>query len=402
MLGILRARQGQRKKKPRVGAMKTGKHAKRAAARYTVKVVRKPLLKTARRQSAWGEGGRRQKFLADEAVAEPAALRQLVDAKYATVPLTCSNCGEDLLPDPEKKRESWYWRCGNHECQHRHPVLRYTPWPSTKLKPSQLTRAIREYTNYDRLAPPEVDDIAKAAGAGRYQIRSVVEFLRKKEGARARLENETGTISGDLELDAHEVAKLHISPDNEHYKHLLPKQHAQHPEPYYQLFVRVGGLRQRGRGWLHIEKLKDHVLLPPKARPPPESKEEWLEADILRHAGKGSMIHPDGAQCVPAVVNDPRYRAKKLRLPKEPVSHKQSEFTKPIRKKAGYSSLTGTQSADRSWKELDRAIPDTLHRKQNHQLNPEVMERIWAWLHRYNHAPVDDGFKHVGNLVNWQ
>ena len=73
LLGISRLRQGRRKMKPRVGAMKTGKHAKRAAERYSVKAVRKPLVKTARRHSAWDVGGRRQTFPADETVAEPAA-----------------------------------------------------------------------------------------------------------------------------------------------------------------------------------------------------------------------------------------------------------------------------------------------------------------------------------------
>ena len=48
------------------------------------------------------------------------------------------------------------------------------------------------------------------------------------------------------------------------------------------------------------------------------------------------------------------------------------------------------------------AIPEALNRKQNHQLHPEIMERVWAWLHRCNHAPVEDGFADVGNLANWQ
>jgi hypothetical protein len=329
----------------------------------------------------------------------------LIDAKYAGVCTECSKCGDDIQAEPVGQAhgsgKKLYWRCMNWECQHRHPVTHFTPWPKTKLRPSQLVRAVREYSNYDRLVPPEVDDIAKAAGAGRSQIAPIVAFLCEREGAQAKVENATGTIQGDLEIDGHEVAKLYISPNNEHYRHLLPKNHATKPQKYYQLFVRVAGLRTRGRGKLYLRLLKNHVLVPPKSRPPPESIEELLDADLLRHAGKGSMVHPDGAPAYKAVMKHPRYKSKKLRMPKTPVSHKENEYTKPVPKKVGFSSLTGTQCIDRVWKELDRAIPATLHRKRDHVLNPEIMDRVWAWLHRYNAAPVDDGFEHLGSLVSW-
>jgi len=107
-------------------------------------------------------------------------------------------------------------------------------------------------------------------------------------------------------------------------------------------------------------------------------------------------------EAYPQLVKHPRYRAKKIRFPKSTVRHKCNEFTKPIRKKKGFSTLTGTQSIDRVWIELDKAIPATLNRKLDHKLHPELMERVWAWLHRYNHAPVEDGFAHLGKLVSWK
>jgi len=82
-------------------------------------------------------------------------------------------------------------------------------------------------------------------------------------------------------------------------RHLLPKSHATDPKKYYILYNRVLGLRQRGRGKLYLAKLKDHVLLSPKSRPPPESLNELLEADLLKHVQKGSTLHTDGAQAYP-------------------------------------------------------------------------------------------------------
>jgi len=224
LLKELRLRTGQRRGKPRIGANPTWAQKKKAKSLYTVKEVRKPLKKAARRVSARGDNGRTQKFLDQEALPERRALSQLIDAGYASIPTSCVRCDGHILAEPSDKNhgrgERLYWRCADWRCQHRQPVTQCTPWPATKMRPSQLARAIREYANYDRLIPPGSDDIALAAGAGKQQVRSVVEFLRSTEASRAKKENQEGKLKGDVEMDGHELAKLHVSPKNKHYKHL--------------------------------------------------------------------------------------------------------------------------------------------------------------------------------------
>ena len=407
LMGKLRLRVGQRVRKSRVGGQKTGVHAKKAMKAYTPKVIKPTLKKTARTVSAWGAQGRRAKFLRENAIGAKKALRRLIDAGYVAGLSQCQDeeCGGSIEEEPVTHRNdaALYWRCSNWRCRKRHPVLRFSPWPETRLTVAQLCRAIEEYTEYDKRVPPEVDDIAKAAGAGRAQISPVVKFLREKEAARGKAENEEGTVAGDLETDVHGVCKIYVSPNNPHYQHLLPEKHATSPEKYYQLFHRVAGLRPRGRGKFYIKFVRHHTLVPPKARPPPESIDEILETDILSRGRKGSVLHSDGAPCYPALAKHPRYAAKKFRLPTKAVCHKENEFVGKTRRVGGTSSLTGTQCGDRAWKELDRCIPATLHRKTaDHQLNPEIDTRIWAWLYRYNHAPCSDGFAQVGALVGWK
>ncbi len=96
---------------------------------------------------------------------------------------------------------------------------------------------------------------------------------------------------------------------------------------------------------MFLALVKGHVLLPPKARPPPESINELLDVDFPARAGKGGMAHPDGAPAYAVLVTHPPYWRKKLRTLEVPVGHKNNGFTQAIRKAAGFSALTGTQSA---------------------------------------------------------
>ena len=54
------------------------------------------------------------------------------------------------------------------------------------------------------------------------------------------------------------------------------------------------------------------------------------------------------------------------------------------------SKLSGTQALDRTWKELDRAIPKSLNKKTpikgtaHREINEDVYVRVWAWLYRFN------------------
>ena len=89
------------------------------------------------------------------------------------------------------------------------------------------------------------------------------------------------------------------------------------------------------------------------------------------------------------------------------VAHKRNQFTKPIRKrtlkqksrKTSMTKLSGTQAIDRTWKELDRAIPHTLRKKApidgsvHREINSYLFDRVWSWLFRFNkrHDEVEAG-----------
>jgi len=278
-------------------------------------------------------------------------------------------------------------------------VLRFSFVPNTKLTPQQLRIVIKEYSDEDRLVPPEIDDLAKKAGAGRAQVAPVVAFLRDKEVAQGQKENRVGTVKGDFEWDGHDVAKIYVSPGNQAYQHLLPKSHATNPKPYYILYIRVAGVKQRGNGKLFIAFFKHHVLLPPKSRPPPESFEELVETEVVKRVGKRSHGHADGAQGFRKLA---KLAKDKKKVKAHTVVHSENQFTKRIRKVKGFSGLAGTQSIDRTWKEMDRCIPSTMNRKtKEHTINTEIYQRVWSWLWRYNNAPCLDGFTRLGGLVNW-
>ena len=62
------------------------------------------------------------------------------------------------------------------------------------------------------------------------------------------------------------------------------------------------------------------------------------------------------------------------------------------------SSKAGTENIDSSWKTLNRSIPDEVHTKKYHDLNPRLVEYVWSWVYRINHRNVD-GFSCLGGYI---
>jgi len=131
------------------------------------------------------------------------------------------------------------------------------------------------------------------------------------------------------------------------------------------------------------------------SKPPPESEEEVLQSGLLKRAKPGSVvIHSDGAQGIKSVL--------KKHFPKlkhRSVSHKDMEFVRKVRAASlpsGKSaSSSGTQAIDTTWKSLGRGIPDEIHTKKDHAMNPVLEDYVWSWLYRVNHRN-EDGFAKLG------
>ena len=216
-------------------------------------------------------------------------------------------------------------------------------------------------------------------------------FLSEKGQA----ENKKGSIGGDVELDAHQVAKVYVSTKNPFYKHLIPEKYKKKPPAYFVMYVQVAGAIQRGCGKLYVSFLPSHMLLPPKARPPPESFEGVEKTQLADNIQDKSNLHFDGNKSWPKLANT-KYAKKAFRTPS--VVHGDHQFTKKIRArrftqsamKVQLAKLAGTQTIDRSWIEMDRAVPSTLVKKKKAKGSPhrkvheQVYARVWSWLYRFN------------------
>ena len=118
----------------------------------------------------------------------------------------------------------------------------------------------------------------------------------------------------------------------------------------------------------------------------------------MKRAKSGSVvIHSDGALAFKSAIQQ-HFRTLRHRA----VAHKNMEFVRrigPVRLPSGpSSSSTGTQAIDSTWKTLNNSIPDELHTKKGHDVNPLLEEYTWSWLYRVNHRSVD-GFATLGGYM---
>jgi len=151
---------------------------------------------------------------------------------------------------------------------------------------------------------------------------------------------------------------------------------------------------------LYVQFLLHHELLPPKARPPPESFEGVQSTKLFDRILPNSNCHFDGNKSWSKLART-KYAAKRFRTPQ--VVHGNSQFTKPIPSRkltiqggraVRLAELSGTQCIDRVWTGLDRAVPSTLCKKTpimgttHRMVDPMLYRRVWSWLYRYNKRHV--------------
>ena len=390
-LALKKAGKRSFQKKPSRMTPKMGKKnlAKRSKMYTVMKTFEKR--KRARRQSAWGEHGRRSAIapLFDSQV----ALARLQSSSWADPkPKACPECGCKGLSGPapraDKSPGMLYYTCNTSyggSCKRRFNCLRFSRFPKTKLTPGQLNDIIYKYCDTDAIKAPSIDDLAGGCGGGTVQVATVVEQLRKAEVRLAIKANSSGRLCGDVEIDEHGIRRFYVSRNNPVYKHLEPKlkKGQKHP-PYWCAYIRVIGARRRGGQKTYLKFLPLR-LLHPRAKPPPLTKDELINSRILQKIMKGAVVFTDGAKAYGSVLKA-NFRGK---LISREVSHKNMQFSKKVRVPRGHSSLAGTQSIDSIWGRLQKGIPDTVHSKKGHSENPLITEYTWSSLFRLNNAHTD-------------
>ena len=276
-----------------------------------------------------------------------------------------------------------YYRCS--KCKRRFNCLKFSKLPFVKMSPGQLHTVLSSYTDFGKEASPSSDDLATLVGAGRHQVRKIVDTLRSVEAMQGEKSNKTGSVQGDVEMDEHGIRVMHIGKNNPHYQKTMPAFHKGKGAPsYWLLYLRVIGLRRRGGDKTYV-KLLPFKLVRPGAKPPPLSNDELTNCGLLERIKKGSVVLTDGAQAYQSVITS-LYSGKLL---SRNVVHSRMEFTRTVRTPKGHSNIAGTQSIDRIWQQLDKAVPASVHNKANHEVNPMFVKYVWAWLFRHNNGNAD-------------
>ena len=258
----------------------------------------------------------------------------------------------------------------------------------------QLGTAVYKYLNYEAL-PPSASDISTELKVGVKAIQAVIDKLREAEASIAKMENDEGTLSGDVEMDEHAIRTFHISAKNKHYQHLIPDDLKEAGHKYFLVHMRVIGMRKRGGRKLYL-KLLPYRPVAPGSRPPPLTNEELLESKLLDQLTPGTkvisaVVYTDGAQAYQSVIAE-HYPG----LISKTVSHSDMEFTRKLKWfKKGHSTVAGTQCIDSTWGALDQFINDHVKTKADHQVNERLLTYIWSGLCRMNHRE-DDGLSRVG------
>ena len=108
----------------------------------------------------------------------------------------------------------------------------------------------------------------------------------------------------------------------------------------------------------------------------------------------------DGIKAWPKLILK-KFECHRFKTPQ--VVHGINEFVKAIRSRAWtnprgkrikLSKKAGTQTVDRSWKELGRALPKRMQNKKkvkgsSHRVVDDALyDRVWSWLYRHNKRHV--------------
>lgn len=391
----LRTKAVHRRKPTRQRWRKNKQYAEQARGKYT-KQPAAPRLKLVRRQTLKNRRGKG--FISGLRPDSQAALSRLQEACYVEkMPNKCPRCRAKGSFSIWLRGGAVWYRCTCYSCRYAFNALGGSRFKGTKLNPVQLYMTIHSYTNSDAIATPHVDDLACACEGGQKAVQRVVDTLRDLECKVARKQNQTGQLSGDLEIDEHCLRSFHVSPKNPKFQRFMTKK-LRGKHKYFLNYFRLIGLRKRGGGKVHIAILPPR-LLPPRSRPPPLSNEELINSRILwRCKDRSVVLHADGARAYPAVVGA---HFKRLRL--RSCNHHAMEFVKtirPVRLPHGTSSsLTGTQTIDSTWGSLENALPRQVKSKRCHDVNPLLEKYVFSWLYRVNRRNTD-GFKDLGEHMS--
>jgi len=210
----------------------------------------------------------------------------------------------------DKAEGHLFLRCGNKKCRCYHNVLKFTPFKGkSKLTLRQIGYAVKTYINYDQPAPA-TSTVAGQLLVGRRSVQKVFDVLRAKEAEVCQVENEKGSLVGDVEGDGHVLRNFHVSLENPHFAAQLSKKpKLKKGAPHYYLsHVRVAAVKTRGQQKAYLRVLP-YKLVAPGARPPPEGKEELIASKLFdRISGKAknlchrSVLHTDGAAGWPSAA----------------------------------------------------------------------------------------------------
>ena len=252
LLRKLRLRQGQIRSKARKGVKKFGKHARAARKSYTPNpaISKKRATARLRDQPVRGSKGRRAIFMENDAISTSNAFRQMREINWCRLPNRCPDCDEilnhRLVEYRYRGRISQYTRCTHYGCRKKFYVMQYTPLKHLRLNLQQGLRLMKEYSRPDRIAPPSASKLAVDAGCGKTHAEAFAKLCRMAEAKKGEADNKKGSIAGDVEMDAHQVAKVYISPKNPFYQHLITDKHKKNKPSYFILYVQVAGAVQRG------------------------------------------------------------------------------------------------------------------------------------------------------------
>ena len=94
------------------------------------------------------------------------------------------------------------------------------------------------------------------------------------------------------------------------------------------------------------------------------------------HVARKSCVFCDGAQSWKKYMA--KYKSKGIAF--RQVAHNRLEFTRQVKRASkSLSSVAGTQTIDRAWKECDRYVPAQLKSRRNEIFWAYVFS--WAWRH---------------------
>jgi hypothetical protein len=382
------------RKPKRKSPKSTGRYAKKAMKMYTKDPDAKGQKgkRNTRGRCPPDHGGAENPTILDLTVSPVGALAIMQKKRFYEELVSCPGCSAKLglpKPRPDKADGHLYYRCTCNGCVYHDARINVGQYSfhhgSCKMTLRQIGFVVGSYSNYECM-PPSASDLASTLKVGAKTVQGLIGKLRHVEAELGRKGNSVGKLKGDIEVDEHCLRTFYVSATNPHFQHLIPKRLRAAGHAYYIVHFRVIGARKRGGTKLYLALLPFKPLAP-GSRPPPLDNPELISSGILRVLQAGStVLYTDGAHAYPSVLKShfPNIIGKS-------VSHANMEFTKKVPWfKAGHSTLAGTQCIDSTWGALDKFLPNTLKTKgADRNVNPMVMEYIWAGVQRMNHKDSD-------------